>query len=448
MILNRFWKKLRIWEVEPELKFEFLAGMRKYLFIGLFVFAIVFSVIASIYDIKSTEDYFFFPEEELLEKTVYTGITFYIYNNSVILKELDAEIIKKASILPFLSYLNSSYNRIFVTEFSDFEKYFNQIKDKIPLSIKNKIFYVHYIKNAEIDKFDDDTIVQRFLRAHRERRISYFLMPINPRTQSIKLAIKNDIGSNESFEIVRYKPYFWITWVGFGFIFAIFMTYNPIISVIYALMYMFFNAWSFTFAASVFSAVIFFKISSKNVFKIIFFGLLLGTAVYSSAYTYEYIYKLTNVRGVKILLMFLLVLVFIRYFRTISFKQLELKKIVPLFLALSAGIVFYIMRSGNWVFVSNFERKARDILEKILIARPRSKELLAYIFFYTKPLGGTEILWRMMRAVLVISILDTFLHIHSPIYLGILRTLNGFAASFIILALIELIKKIKTPGRR
>jgi hypothetical protein len=448
MILNRFWKKLRIWEVEPELKFEFLAGMRKYLFIGLFVFAIVFSVIASIYDIKSTEDYFFFPEEELLEKTVYTGITFYIYNNSVILKELDAEIIKEASILPFLSYLNSSYNRIFVTEFSDFEKYFNQIKDKIPLSIKNKIFYVHYIKNAEIDKFDDDTIVQRFLRAHRERRISYFLMPINPRTQSIKLAIKNDIGSNESFEIVRYKPYFWITWVGFGFIFAIFMTYNPIISVIYALMYMFFNAWSFTFAASVFSAVIFFKISSKNVFKIIFFGLLLGTAVYSSAYTYEYIYKLTNVRGVKILLMFLLVLVFIRYFRTISFKQLELKKIVPLFLALSAGIVFYIMRSGNWVFVSNFERKARDILEKILIARPRSKELLAYIFFYTKPLGGTEILWRMMRAVLVISILDTFLHIHSPIYLGILRTLNGFAASFIILALIELIKKIKTPGRR
>lgn len=448
MILNRFWKKLRIWEVEPELKFEFLAGMRKYLFIGLFVFAIVFSVIASIYDIESTEDYFFFPEEELLEKTVYTGITFYIYNNSVILKELDAEIIKEASILPFLSYLNSSYNRIFVTEFSDFEKYFNQIKDKIPLSIKNKIFYVHYIKNAEIDKFDDDTIVQRFLRAHRERRISYFLMPINPRTQSIKLAIKNDIGSNESFEIVRYKPYFWITWVGFGFIFAIFMTYNPIISVIYALMYMFFNAWSFTFAASVFSAVIFFKISSKNVFKIIFFGLLLGTAVYSSAYTYEYIYKLTNVRGVKILLMFLLVLVFIRYFRTISFKQLELKKIVPLFLALSAGIVFYIMRSGNWVFVSNFERKARDILEKILIARPRSKELLAYIFFYTKPLGGTEILWRMMRAVLVISILDTFLHIHSPIYLGILRTLNGFAASFIILALIELIKKIKTPGRR
>ncbi len=448
MILNRFWKKLRIWEVEPELKFEFLAGMRKYLFIGLFVFAIVFSVIASIYDIKSTEDYFFFPEEELLEKTVYTGITFYIYNNSVILKELDAEIIKEASILPFLSYLNSSYNRIFVTEFSDFEKYFNQIKDKIPLSIKNKIFYVHYIKNAEIDKFDDDTIVQRFLRAHRERRISYFLMPINPRTQSIKLAIKNDIGSNESFEIVRYKPYFWITWVGFGFIFAIFMTYNPIISVIYALMYMFFNAWSFTFAASVFSAVIFFKISSKNVFKIIFFGLLLGTAVYSSAYTYEYIYKLTNVRGVKILLMFLLVLVFIRYFRTISFKQLELKKIVPLFLALSAGIVFYIMRSGNWVFVSNFERKARDILEKILIARPRSKELLAYIFFYTKPLGGTEILWRMMRAVLVISILDTFLHIHSPIYLGILRTLNGFAASFIILTLIELIKKIKTPGRR
>lgn len=430
------------------MKFEFLAGMRKYLFIGLFVFAIVFSVIASIYDIKSTEDYFFFPEEELLEKTVYTGITFYIYNNSVILKELDAEIIKEASILPFLSYLNSSYNRIFVTEFSDFEKYFNQIKDKIPLSIKNKIFYVHYIKNAEIDKFDDDTIVQRFLRAHRERRISYFLMPINPRTQSIKLAIKNDIGSNESFEIVRYKPYFWITWVGFGFIFAIFMTYNPIISVIYALMYMFFNAWSFTFAASVFSAVIFFKISSKNVFKIIFFGLLLGTAVYSSAYTYEYIYKLTNVRGVKILLMFLLVLVFIRYFRTISFKQLELKKIVPLFLALSAGIVFYIMRSGNWVFVSNFERKARDILEKILIARPRSKELLAYIFFYTKPLGGTEILWRMMRAVLVISILDTFLHIHSPIYLGILRTLNGFAASFIILALIELIKKIKTPGRR
>jgi len=271
-------------------------------------------------------------------------------------------------------------------------------------------------------------------------------MPVNPRTQSIKLAIKNDIGSKENFEIIRYKPYFLITWIGFGFIFSIFMTYNPIIAVVYALTYVFFNSWSFTVAASVFSAVIFFKISSKNVFKIIFFGLLLGTTVYSSAYTYEYIYKLTNVRGVKILLMFLLVLVFIRYFRTISFKQLELKRIIPLFFALIAGVAFYIMRSGNWVFVSNFERKARDILEKILIARPRSKELLSYIFFYTKPFGGMEILWRMMRAVLVISILDTFLHVHSPVYLGVLRTINGFAASLVILIVIELIKKIKTPG--
>jgi hypothetical protein len=437
---------LKIWGVEPELKFEFLAGMRKYLFIALFIFVIAFSVIASIYDIKSMEEYFFFPEEELLEKTVYTGITFYVYNNSVVLKELDEKIMKEASIMQFLSYLNGSYNRIFITEFSDFEKYFTQIKDKIPSSVKNKIFYVHYIKNAEIDKFDDETIVQRFLRAHRERRISYFLMPVNPRTQSIKLAIKNDIGSKENFEIIRYKPYFLITWIGFGFIFSIFMTYNPIIAVVYALTYVFFNSWSFTVAASVFSAVIFFKISSKNVFKIIFFGLLLGTTVYSSAYTYEYIYKLTNVRGVKILLMFLLVLVFIRYFRTISFKQLELKRIIPLFFALIAGVAFYIMRSGNWVFVSNFERKARDILEKILIARPRSKELLSYIFFYTKPFGGMEILWRMMRAVLVISILDTFLHVHSPVYLGVLRTINGFAASLVILVVIELIKKIKTPG--
>ncbi|HOT30706.1 MAG TPA: DUF5693 family protein [Petrotogaceae bacterium] len=430
------------------MKFEFLAGMRKYLFISLFIFVIVFSVIASIYDVKSMEEYFFFPEEELLEKTVYTGITFYVYNNSVVLKELDEKIMKEASIMQFLSYLNGSYNRIFITEFSDFEKYFTQIKDKIPSSIKNKIFYVHYIKNAEIDKFDDNTIVQRFIRAHRERRISYFLMPVNPRTQSIKLAIKNEIGSKESFEIIRYKPYFLIAWIGFGFVFSIFMTYNSIIAFVYAFTYIFFNSWSFTVAASVFSVIIFFKISSKNVFKIIFFGLLLGITVYSSAYTYEYIYKLTNVRGVKILLLSLLILVFIKYFKTVSFKQLELKKIVPLFLALSAGIVFYIMRSGNWAFVSNFERKARDMLEKILIARPRSKELLSYIFFYTKPFEGMEILWRMMRAVLVISILDTFLHVHSPVYLGVLRTINGFAASFIILALIELIKKIKTPGRR
>jgi hypothetical protein len=76
--LNKYWKKLRIWGGEPELKFEFLAGMRKYLFISLFIFVIVFSVIASIYDVKSMEEYFFFPEEELLEKTVYTGITFYV----------------------------------------------------------------------------------------------------------------------------------------------------------------------------------------------------------------------------------------------------------------------------------------------------------------------------------------------------------------------------------
>lgn len=106
---------------------------------------------------------------------------------------------------------------------------------------------------------------------------------------------------------------------------------------------------------------------------------------------------------------------------------------VALVVALGAvGIV--LMRSGNESAVapSGLELKMRNLLEALLIARPRTKEFLighpALMLACALVLMNRRTWLPLVALVAVVgqvSLLNTFCHFHMPLYLGLLRSAHG-----------------------
>lgn len=99
------------------------------------------------------------------------------------------------------------------------------------------------------------------------------------------------------------------------------------------------------------------------------------------------------------------------------------------------GVVFvFLARSGNFTLpVPGIEKSFREILEKILIVRPRTKEFLfgypllyAAAFYWLK--GQRTWLWVLLALGVMapISLLNAFCHIHTPLVISFLRSLNGW----------------------
>ncbi len=100
------------------------------------------------------------------------------------------------------------------------------------------------------------------------------------------------------------------------------------------------------------------------------------------------------------------------------------------------GLGMAIMRTGNepGVGVSGAELRARAVLDKVLPVRPRTKEFLIGHPCFVLAVG---LWWRGRRrwakplfvvgAVGQVSILNTFCHIHTPLYLSFIRDLTGLA---------------------
>jgi len=426
------------------------------IFITLFS-SLIFFFYAFYIDYQNSKNYSILPTEDQLNSVQKSGYNFMVYNQYAILKDFESQGFEEDQ--SFLRELSNQYDYVLVVEFSDFDKYFTEIKDKLDKDILNNMRYVHYIKPGEIDKFDDQMIVQRFHRALKERKIRYFLFPDHPRTPELMRLVQKDLGTPVTIDSIKYySPTVIFPWVGFGLITINLFVYIPLFSILYILAFFFLYNWSFTLAATLFSIIIFFRISKNNLLKIIGYALLFGVLVYMSAYNSLFIFKLNNVRGVKILLLVLPLLVLLKAFMEFtgfrfskfniaeSFKKVKEVKfnksdVLLLIFVAFAGII-YVVRSSNWAFVTNFERRARDALERALIARPRTKELISYLFYYTTPLSGRSFIWDFFKALLPVSILDTFLHIHTPLNLSVLRTINGFLVSLLLLLVIILIENL------
>lgn len=117
--------------------------------------------------------------------------------------------------------------------------------------------------------------------------------------------------------------------------------------------------------------------------------------------------------------------------------NLQIKHLLGLLFVLVIAML-WIMRTGNQpeAGVFPFEMKLRAFLERALVARPRTKEFLfghplLLLGFLTYPLAAIP-RWRFWASALIlvgalgqVSVVNTFCHLHSPIYLGLLRTFNG-----------------------
>jgi len=100
-------------------------------------------------------------------------------------------------------------------------------------------------------------------------------------------------------------------------------------------------------------------------------------------------------------------------------------------LVVAAGVM--LIRSGNVSLVPGWEKATRDLLEKVLIARPRTKELLIgypclAIWYYTVRCN----LWPRYREVFRLgavlafaSMTNTFCHFHTHLFFTLLRVFNG-----------------------
>ena len=119
---------------------------------------------------------------------------------------------------------------------------------------------------------------------------------------------------------------------------------------------------------------------------------------------------------------------------------------------LAAG-VYYIYRTGNSMGVSAAELQLRNLLENLLVARPRTKEmligwpcLLLFIWSLRRHMNFLPLVFGLGMSVGLVSVVNTFLHIRTPFLLSLLRTgwglLFGFAIGVIAVLVSELVYRL------
>jgi hypothetical protein len=97
-------------------------------------------------------------------------------------------------------------------------------------------------------------------------------------------------------------------------------------------------------------------------------------------------------------------------------------------------VAFMIMRSGNEsaVEVSGLELKVRALLDQILVVRPRTKEiffgfpaLLMGLTLLLRSRPRTAWVWLTFGVIGLISMTNTFCHLHTPLLVSLVRVVNG-----------------------
>lgn len=183
----------------------------------------------------------------------------------------------------------------------------------------------------------------------------------------------------------------------------------------------------------------------------------MGAAYLSGALAdVEYMLEFSIFRGIKLTFVLPLILVAVAFLQRFDlfdgkFDQapnfvgqlkmllnmpVKLKSLLGIFALLTAGVVF-IARSGHTsgMPVSGLEIKFRAFLEQAMYARPRSKELLighpAFMLMIMafKQKWSTMILFLLVVAATIGqgSMVETFAHMRTPVFMSFMRGLGGLA---------------------
>lgn len=177
-----------------------------------------------------------------------------------------------------------------------------------------------------------------------------------------------------------------------------------------------------------------------------FLMLFLGIFIWGFMQGYEYIVLEKKIMGAKI--MFFLPIILSPFF---VFDRTELKKLSEyevklrdIFVILSLIIIFayILLRTGNVgkEFVLRYELYFREFIEKRILFRPRFKEIFfaqpLFLFsLYLMKKYNKILLTKILFCVSIlsqVSIINTFLHIHTPIHLCFLRSIIGIFLGLLI----------------
>ena len=117
--------------------------------------------------------------------------------------------------------------------------------------------------------------------------------------------------------------------------------------------------------------------------------------------------------------------------------------------------VYYIMRTGHdsSIEVSSVEMLFRNTLEEVLMARPRTKEVLfafpaimVMVYCSARGLKLLSLVFGLAGTIGMTSVVNTFMHIRTPLYLGYMRTgyslLGGAVLGVIAIVIMDLLYKV------
>lgn len=200
------------------------------------------------------------------------------------------------------------------------------------------------------------------------------------------------------------------------------------------------------------------------------FAIIGGLALASFFSTTSYMLRLSTFSGVRLTLVLPPVLVLLHDLKRRVHPEslIEFLNRPPLWgelimiMIMLAGAGIMILRSGNVEGISGFESNLRDTLERLLIARPRTKEvflgypsilMLIYLVKHDMLARYREI-FRIGAAIGFSSVVNSFCHFHTPLWLILLREFNGLwtgllagviaviIVKFIIVPLLRLIRPV------
>ncbi len=154
-------------------------------------------------------------------------------------------------------------------------------------------------------------------------------------------------------------------------------------------------------------------------------GLLVASFVSSK----EFMIRLTDVPGIKLIMLFSFIIAALVLFtpeEIKSFFDFQLRSrhlFYILFVFFAAALV--ILRSGNVNIGFETETRLRELLEKIFYIRPRWKEILLGQPLLLLAIKNKNRVFLLIGSMAAISVINTFLHAHTPLAISMYRTILG-----------------------
>lgn len=355
-------------------------------------------------------------------------------------------------------------NHFAYTGYMEFDERGDYVRETLQLrDNKALVFRVHNLKSKEYPNYDLDRAVTRYVRAVRERSVDalLFLTPANEfdyesfvRTSASKLAELNLVARKILSPRVEVSRFLLLSMV---FVFVLILSFSPLLALATIALWIFSPVIGLPFAVIAGEFAIYFSLSKKveretmGILIFFMFSIYLGLAVNSAMISPAYQNGLEVFRGVKVSLIALPGFLFIKGFLKSAREKLSFTDIVLTVIVVLAG-VYYVLRSGNFSFVSSLERELRDFLDNALLVRPRFKELLAYPLLAISirknfSVGGK--LGSLIVAggsICIVSVVNTFCHATVPIWTGLLRSCYGMVFG-LIFAIILMMSFKKTDMR-